>query len=161
MGRWITVGIALLATAAIFAACGDEEDGGPTATPERTAASTVIATAQATAAAGRSNGIPTVPAPVVTQHPPSPTAQPPAPTPEPTQAARQPEWTVSQVQGATQVQVVLEDGLGNAYTVASVDPDIVQWENWGVQFAADLNADGVQDVLVYHFTGGAHCCFEY
>jgi hypothetical protein len=64
----------------------------------------------------------------VTQHPPSPTAQPPAPTPEPTQAARQPEWTVSQVQGAAQVQIVLEDGLGNAYTIASVDPDIVQWE---------------------------------
>ena len=30
-----------------------------------------------------------------------------------------------------------------------------------MQFAADLDADGVGDVLVFHFTGGAHCCFEY
>jgi hypothetical protein len=162
MGRWITAGIALLATAAIFAACGEEEDGGPTATPGLTAASTVTATARATASAtAQSHGIPTVPPPVVTQRPPSPTAQPPAPTPEPTQAARTPEWTVSQVPAGSQVQVLLEDGLGNAYTVASVEAEYAQWENWGVQFTGDLNADGVQDVIVFHFTGGAHCCFEY
>ena len=56
---------------------------------------------------------------------------------------------------------MLDDGLGNAYSVASVDPQIAEFENWGVQFAADLEADGVQDVIVFHFTGGAHCCFEY
>jgi hypothetical protein len=61
----------------------------------------------------------------------------------------------------TAVDIILEDGLGHTYAVASVDPEVVQWENWGVQFAADLNADGVQDVIVFHFTGGAHCCFEY
>jgi hypothetical protein len=56
---------------------------------------------------------------------------------------------------------VLEDGLGNTHTIVSVDPQWTQFESWGVQFAADLDADGVQDVIVFHFTGGAHCCSEY
>jgi len=56
---------------------------------------------------------------------------------------------------------ILDDGLGNTYSVVSVDPQWTQFENWGVQFAGDLDADGVQDVIVFHFTGGAHCCSEY
>jgi hypothetical protein len=56
---------------------------------------------------------------------------------------------------------VLQDGLGSYSTIASLDAELAQWENWGVQAAADLNADGVQDVIVFHFTGGAHCCSEY
>jgi hypothetical protein len=163
MRRWIVVGVAAMALAAVFAACGEDEDGGATATPARTAATTVTATLQATVSAtpGRPEGIPTVPPPQVTQRPPSPTAQPPAPTPEPTQAPRQPEWTVTQVPVGTQVQIVLEDGLGSSSTIASVDAEYAQWENWGVQSVADLDADGVQDVIVFHFTGGAHCCSEY
>ena len=61
----------------------------------------------------------------------------------------------------TQVDIVLEDGLGNTYTIVSVDPQWTQLERWGVDSVADLDADGVQDVIVFHFTGGAHCCSEY
>jgi len=166
MRRWLRLSIAAIALAAIFVSCGGEEEeagtASPAATPARTGTPAVTATPQVTASvtARPSDGIPTVPAPVVTQQPPSPTPQP-SPTPEPTEEIRQPVWTVSQVSKEAAVEVVLEDGLGHTYTVASVDPEVVQWENWGVQFAADLDADGVGDVLVFHFTGGAHCCFEY
>ena len=61
----------------------------------------------------------------------------------------------------TQVDIVLEDGLGNTHTIVSVDPQWTQFESWDVEFVEDLDADGVQDVIVIHFTGGAHCCFEY
>jgi len=65
------------------------------------------------------------------------------------------------VPSGTQVDIVLEDGLGNTYTIASADPQWTQLERWGVDFAGDLNADGVEDVMLFHFTGGAHCCSEY
>jgi hypothetical protein len=65
------------------------------------------------------------------------------------------------VPSGTQVDVVLEDGLGNTYTIVSVDPQWTQLERWGVDSVADLDADGVEDVIVFHFTGGAHCCSEY
>ncbi len=61
----------------------------------------------------------------------------------------------------TQVDIVLEDGLGNTHTIVSVDPQWTQLESWDVEFVQDLDADGIQDVIVIHFTGGAHCCFEY
>ena len=166
MRPWIRLTIAAIAATAVLVACGgeDEEAGtaSPAATPVRTGTAAVTATfpPTGTATAGRSDGIPTVPAPVVTQRAPSPTPQP-SPTVEPTEEIQQPTWTVSQVSGAAAVDIVLDDGLGRTYTVASVDPEVVQWENWGVQFAADFDADGVGDVMVFHFTGGAHCCFEY
>jgi hypothetical protein len=70
-------------------------------------------------------------------------------------------WTVSHVSNEAAVEIVLEVGLGNTYNIASVDPEVAQWENWTVDRVGDLNADGVQDAIVMHFTGGAHCCFEY
>lgn len=174
MSRWLRLSIATIAVATIFAACGGGEEEAetvtPAATPVRTATPAVSATSQVTVSttAGPSDGIPTVPPPAVTQRPPTPTAQPPtptpgaaSPTPGSTQEARQPEWTVSQVPNGTQVDIVLQDGLGSYSTIASLDAELAQWENWGVQAAADLNADGVQDVIVFHFTGGAHCCSEY
>jgi hypothetical protein len=166
MSRWLGLSLAAIAVAAIFAGCGGEEEepgtASPAATPVRTGTAAVTATLHptGTATAGRSDGIPTVPPPVVTQPAPSPTPQP-SPTVEPTEELRQPVWTVSQVSGAAAVDIVLDDGLGSSSTIASVDPELVQWENWGVQAAADLNADGIQDVIVFHFTGGAHCCSEY
>jgi hypothetical protein len=59
------------------------------------------------------------------------------------------------------VDVVLEDGLGNAYTVASLDPELARSQRWEIAFVADVNGDGVVEVIVNHYTGGAHCCFEY
>jgi hypothetical protein len=56
---------------------------------------------------------------------------------------------------------VLEDGLNNTYTIATVDPQWTQLERWDIEFVADLNADGVNEAIVGHYTGGAHCCFEY
>ena len=157
MARWLRLSIAAIAVAAMLTACGGEEEeagtASPAATPARTA--TPAATNTATATAPSATPAPTL-APV------TPTLQPPAPTPEPpTQETRQPEWAVSQVPSGTQVDVVLEDGLGNTHTIVSVDPQWTQLESWDVEFVEDLDADGVQDVIVIHFTGGAHCCFEY
>jgi hypothetical protein len=155
MHRWVSLGIAAIAVAVMLAACGEEEEAGtasPTATPARTAAPAATKTATATAQ-------PSTPTPTVVAA--TPTPRPPAPTPEPTPQAQQPQWSVSEVPSGTQVDVVLEDGLGNAHTIVSVDPQWTQLERWGVDSVADLDADGVQDVLVFHFTGGAHCCSEY
>jgi hypothetical protein len=160
MRRWLRLTIAAIAVAAILAACGDDEEetgtASPAATPVRTGTPVATATPQATATV---TALPSTPTPTVVAE--TPTAEAPAPTPEPTEEIRQPVWTVSQVSKEAAVEIILDDGLGHTYTVASVDPEVVQWENWGVQFAADLDADGVGDVLVFHFTGGAHCCFEY
>lgn len=168
MRFWLRLTIAAIAATAVLAACGGEEEepntASPTATAARTATptATAIASTTATGTARPSDGIPTVPRPVVTQRPPTPTPEPASPTPEPpTQEVRQPQWAVSEVPNGTQVDIVLQDGLGSFSTIASVDPELLQWENWGVQATADLNADGVQDVIVFHFTGGAHCCSEY
>jgi len=155
MRRWLSLGIAAIAVAAMLVACEGEEEEAGTASPTATAVRT--ATVAGTATAGASDGIPTVRAPVVTQQPPSPTAQPPAPT----QQALQPQWSVSEVPNGTQVDIVLEDGLGNTHTIVSVDPQWTQLERWDVNSVADLDADGVEDVIVFHFTGGAHCCSEY
>ena len=173
MSRWLRLGIAALVAVATLAACGGSDEEGAGAP---TSSATAIGTAHP------SDRIPTVAAPVVTQRastatatarpvtptplPPTPTAVAPtpqasAPTVTPSQQARQPVWTVSEVPSGTQVDIVLEDGLGNTYTIASADPQWTQLERWGVDFAGDLNADGVEDVMLFHFTGGAHCCSEY
>ena len=56
--------------------------------------------------------------------------------------------------------MVLEDGL-NEYVIASVDPEVSRFERWEVGFVVDVNADGVVDAIVSHYTGGAHCCSKY
>jgi hypothetical protein len=168
MRRCLRLGVTAIAVAAVFAACGGgEEEAGtasPTATPARTAVPVVTRTPQATATpaatkTATATAQPSTPTPTVLAE--TPTPWPPAPTPEPTQQLRQPIWTVSQLSGAAQVEVVLEDGLGNAYTVASLDPEWAQFDKWDIEFVADLNGDGLVEAIVLHFTGGAHCCFEY
>jgi len=174
MGRWLKLGAAAIALAAIFAGCAGEEDqAGRTATPARTATPGATAAVQATGTGTTrpSDRIPTVAAPVVTPRlstatatarPATPTPPPPTPTAAaPTPQARQPEWTVSQVPSGTQVDIVLEDGLNNTYTIATVDPQWTQLESWDIDFVADLNADGIVEAIAGHYTGGAHCCFEY
>ena len=76
------------------------------------------------------------------------------------QQARQPTWHISETFSAGQRQVILEDGV-NKYTVASPEPGIAAFEKWEMAYVTDLAADGVDDAVVRHFTGGAHCCFEY
>jgi hypothetical protein len=134
--KWFAAFLVPLLVATLALACGEEEEP---ATATATPAVALTATPEAT---------------------PSPEATP-TPTPEPpTQQVRQPTWTIFQLSSAGQVQIVLEDGL-NAYTVASVDPETVRFEKWDIAFVADVNADGLDDAIVNHYTGGAHCCFEY
>lgn len=160
MRRWLRLAIAAIALATMLAACGGEEEEAGTASPTATLAGTPTPAATKTATA---TPLPPTPTPTVTAvtATPRPLAPTPEPTPEPTQQVRQPVWTVSQVSSEAAVEIVLEDGLGNAYNVASVDPEAMQWEKWDVEFVADLNGDGVVEAIVLHFTGGAHCCFEY
>jgi hypothetical protein len=136
---------------AVLSACGDggQPEGTPTPSPTLTPTPTLPPST------------PTSPVPTPTPAPPSPAPPSPTPTPEPTpQQVHQPTWTIFQLSRGDQVDVVLEDGL-NAYTVVSVDPETVQFEKWDIDFVVDLDADGVDDAIVIHFTGGAHCCFEY
>jgi hypothetical protein len=146
VGMIVLVGMCL---AVLAVACDEGEEEVATATPSPAAAAT--ATVQATPS-------PAAAATATPQATPSPE---PTPTPEPpTQQVRQPTWTIYQLSSAGQIQIMLEDGV-NAYTVASVDPETAQYEKWDIAFVADVNADGVDDAIVTHFTGGAHCCFEY
>jgi hypothetical protein len=134
VGMPLVIGLCL---AVLAVACDEGEEGLATATPSPAAAATAT--------------------PLATPSPepsPTPTLEPPTPQ------VRQPTWTVYQLSSAGQIQIMLEDGL-NAYTVASVDPETAKFEKWEIAFVADVNADGVDDAIVTHFTGGAHCCFEY
>jgi hypothetical protein len=134
--KWLAALLVPLALLTLATACQEEEEAA-TATPSP--AAVVTPTPQAT---------------------PSPQATPTL-TPEPsTQGVRQPVWTISQPSSAGQVQIVLEDGL-NAYTIASLDPEIAQSVRWEIAFVADVNADGLDDAIVNYYTGGAHCCFVY
>ena len=135
--KWLAAFLVPLALLGLVAACEEEGEQATTATP--TGAATATATPQA------------MPSPEAT----------PTPTPEPTaQQIRQPVWSISQPSSAGQVQIVLEDGV-NAYTIASLDPGMAQSVRWEVAFVADVNADGLDDVIVEYWTGGAHCCFVY
>jgi hypothetical protein len=155
--------LVVMCLAVVALAC--DEGGQEAATGTPSPAASVTATARATpspaasvTATPRATPSPAASATATPQATPSPE---PTPTPEPpTQQVRQPTWTIFQLSSGGQVQIMLEDGV-NAYTVASVDPETVQYEKWDIAFVADVNADGVDDVIVRHFTGGAHCCFEY
>jgi hypothetical protein len=100
--------------------------------------------------------------------PATPTAASPSPTATvSSEEARQPVWTVSRREIDGQIEIMLEDGLGDAYVVYA-GPESWGAEVWTIDlvmdlngFIADLNADGLDDAIVLHFTGGAHCCFEY
>ena len=134
--KWLAALLVPLALLTLATACQEEEEAA-TATPSP--AAVVTATPQAT---------------------PSPQATPTLTPEPPTQEVRQPVWAISQPSSAGQVQIVLEDGL-NAYTIASLDPEIAQSVRWEIAFVADVNADGLDDAIVNYYTGGAHCCFVY
>ena len=124
---------ALMGVAGLLAAaCGSEETPAPS--PAATQSPQTTATPKATA---------------------TPTA---SPSPK---EVRQPEWTVEQQPSGADVTVVLSDGV-NQYPVASVSAaEFLQFEQWSMAYDQDLDGDGVNEAIVSHFTGGAHCCFEY
>jgi hypothetical protein len=148
VGMIVLVGMCL---AVLAVACDEGEEEVATATPSPAAAATATVQATPSPAAAATATPQATPSPEST---PTPTLEP------PTQQVRQPTWTVYQLSSAGEIQIMIEDGL-NAYTIASVDPETVQFEKWEMAFVADVNADGVDDAIVTHFTGGAHCCFEY
>ncbi len=79
-----------------------------------------------------------------------------APTPAPVQ----PEWSISLDPGDRQTAVVLRDGTSET-TVALMSPEQAQFEPWDVAFDVDLDGDGIDEAVVSHYTGGAHCCLDY
>jgi len=123
---------ALMGVAGLLAAaCGSEETPAPS--PAVTQSAQTTDTPKATA---------------------TPTA---SPTPK---EVRQPEWTVEQQPSGADVTVVLSDGV-NQYTVASDSAESAQMFPWSVAYDQDLDGDGVNEAIVSHYTGGAHCCSEY
>jgi hypothetical protein len=163
MRRWLRLGVAAIAVAALLGACGGEEEAPATVTATPTSRATVTSEATVTPKATAMS----TPTPRATATPratlapkatatPTPTPTPAAPTPQ----VRQPSWSVSQIPGEGQVQIVVEDGV-NTYTVASLDPEWTQFDKWDIEFVADVNADGIVEAIAGHYTGGAHCCFEY
>jgi len=160
MVRWLMLGIAATAMAMLLGACGGEDEAG-TASPAATATAMVQATGTTTARP--SDEIPSVGEPGTTPRPLPPTPTPPPLTPTaavPTPEVRQPQWTVIKQPSDGQMQILVGDGI-STYIMATVDPQWTQLESWDVEFVADLNADGMDEAIVTHYTGGAHCCFEY
>jgi hypothetical protein len=168
MHRSLRLTITAIAVAAMFAACGGEEEradtASPTATPAQTATPAATRTLQATATpvattTATATVQPSTPTPTVVAE--TPTPRPPAPTPQPpTQQALQPQWAVTKRPSDGQMQILLGDGV-STYIMATVDLQWTELERWDVDFVADLNADGIDEAIVNHYTGGAHCCFEY
>jgi hypothetical protein len=131
----------LLALAAFASACESEEEAASSPTP--TAVGATLSP---------------------TSMPEPPTA---VPTPEPTATSApapvlQPEWSIREETVGAQLHVLLEDGLSpDAYLVAAVDPELAEFEQWGVDRTVDADGDGREEAIVFHYTGGAHCCSEY
>jgi hypothetical protein len=68
-------------------------------------------------------------------------------------------WRIVELERAGAREAWLEDGA-NAYRLmreATADP----WTRWGIDTVVDLDGDGRDEAVVFHFTGGAHCCSEY
>lgn len=133
-----------LALAVVLAvACDGGDEPSPSPTPEAAAAT---------------------PSPALTVEP---TTAPPTPSPAvtpttPPAAASQPEWTVREEMCDNELCILLDDGLSpDAYVMAADDPELLEFEQWDLFLATDTDADGVEEVVVLHYTGGAHCCFEY
>jgi hypothetical protein len=77
-------------------------------------------------------------------------------------ASQQVQWSVVQLSRAGATEYRLEDGRHSRLLASRTAPSLpYDFERWQLERAEDLDGDGVHDALVMHFTGGAHCCFEY
>jgi hypothetical protein len=66
-------------------------------------------------------------------------------------------WAVVRLSRANATEYRLEDGR-HSHILGSINEN---YERWELERVIDLDRDRVQDAIVMHFTGGAHCCFEY
>jgi len=79
----------------------------------------------------------------------------------PKAALAQPQWNISEVTRYGNRQTMLEDGT-SVLLLGAVEAKLPQLvEQWSLEFVRDTNGDGLEDAVVAHYTGGAHCCFEY
>jgi hypothetical protein len=91
-------------------------------------------------------------------------------TPTPAATAREvvtpmpaysPTWSVQVVKVGSQFQAKVSDGRGDLVLATSpLDPRATA-ELWELTATADVDGDGQEEAIVLHYTGGAHCCFEY
>lgn len=126
--------------------------------PTMPAASPTIATAKGSEAPTPST-VPRATATVRSAATTTATVPPARPSPTAPALRGQPQWTLSELNQGDKKQIILEDGT-SSFTVATVDA-ADSFERWGLAFAADLTGDGVLEAVVFHYTGGAHCCSEY
>lgn len=68
-----------------------------------------------------------------------------------------PRWNVFHLSPQGTIRANVEDGT-NSYPLGLRSS---RSEHWDLAFVLDTNRDGVDDAVVLHYTGGAHCCFEY
>jgi hypothetical protein len=79
----------------------------------------------------------------------------------PEAALGQPQWDISEVTRDGKKQTTLQDGT-NLLLVGTTEARLpYSLEAWKLEFIIDTNGDGRQDAVVAHYSGGAHCCFEY
>jgi hypothetical protein len=144
----------LLALAVLALAC----DGGEEAPPPSPTPTAVKATPSPRPSPTSTPVLPTAtptPEPTATSVP-TPTA---TLTPAPT---LQPEWSIREDLTRGLLYVTLEHGpTPDTYVVAALEPELAEFEWWGVDRVVDIDGDGREEAIVFHYTGGAHCCSEY
>jgi len=79
----------------------------------------------------------------------------------PEAALAQPQWDISEVTRDGNKETTLQDGT-NLLLLGTTEARLpYSLEAWKLEFIIDTNGDGRQDAVVVHYSGGAHCCFEY
>jgi len=92
--------------------------------------------------------------------PSSPTPSPPPPQPT-TPVVYSPIWSVQVVGEGGRFQAVASDGRQRLVLATSrLSPEELG-EQWELAASVDLDGEGQEEAIVLHYTGGAHCCFEY
>lgn len=78
-------------------------------------------------------------------------------------AGQQPHWVVVTLAWPGKLEYRLEDGRhSRRLDIVDHDPRYPSpFAYWELARVVDLDGDGVPEAVVLHYTGGAHCCFEY
>jgi hypothetical protein len=144
----------LLALAALALAC----DGGEKAQPPSPTPTALKATPSPRPSP---TSTPAPPTAVPTREPTATSAPEPTATLTPAPVA-QSEWSIREETSRGLLYVTLEHGLTpDTYVVAALDPEMAEFEWWDVDRVVDIDGDGREEAIVFHYTGGAHCCSEY